>query len=90
MIIWQAQILLQEKCMYIDFFTCWIFCVFLLFVRKNFYDVSKCFYRSRYVAFVRHAAYQFQQLQQQSQKKSAENKVSVVHCTIFQNFQVNS
>lgn len=49
-----------------------------------------CFYRSRYVAFVRHAAYQFQQLQQQSQKKSAENKVSVVHCKIFQNFQVNS
>lgn len=36
------------------------------------------FSRTRYVAFVRHAAYQFQQLQQQSQKKADENKVCTV------------
>ncbi|XP_062583916.1 clustered mitochondria protein homolog isoform X1 [Saccostrea cucullata] len=37
-------------------------------------ELIEAFVETRYVAFVRHAAYQFQQLQQQSQKKSAENK----------------
>lgn len=37
-------------------------------------ELIEAFVETRYVAFVRHAAYQFQQLQQQSQKKADENK----------------
>lgn len=44
-------------------------------ITHYFWDL---FSRTRYVAFVRHAAYQFQQLQQQSQKKAGENKVCTV------------